>query len=109
CTVDGGNYNSNGSQVLYAQTGFFTVTGGTFTGSGSSNVEDNIYRYTLNCFDSSYRAEPATAGFTVTGGSFYQFNPENDLSEGENTCFTPEGYHAEYNSTTGYYTVVANN
>ena len=109
CTVDGGNYNSNGSQVLYAQKGFFNVIDGTFTGSGSTNVEDHIYRYTLNCLDASYNANPATAGFTVTGGSFYQFNPENDLSEGENTRFTPEGYHTEYNDSTGYYTVVANN
>ena len=109
CTVDGGNYNSNGSQVLYAQAGFFNVNNGIFTGSGSSNVEDHIYRYTLNCLDSSFNADPATAGFTVTGGSFYQFNPENDLSEGENTRFTPEGYHTEYNESTGYYTVVENN
>ena len=109
CTVDGGNYNSNGSQVLYAQKGFFNVIDGTFTGSGSTNVEDHIYRYTLNCLDASYNANPATAGFTVTGGSFYQFNPENDLSEGENTRFTPEGYHTEYNESTGYYTVVENN
>lgn len=108
CNISAGEFKGT-NEVCYAQNGFFKISGGTFTGTGSTNVEDHIYRYTLNCLDSSYRADPATAGFTVTGGSFYQFNPENDLSEGPNTCFTPEGYHAEYNESTGYYTVVENN
>lgn len=109
CNISAGTFIGGSGEVCYAQNGFFTISGGTFTGSGSTNVEDHIYRYTLNCLDSSFSADPATAGFTVTGGSFYQFNPEDDLSEGENTCFTPEGYHTEYNESTGYYTVVANN
>ena len=108
CNISAGEFKGT-NEVCYAQNGFFTISGGTFTGTGSTNVEDHIYRYTLNCLDSSYNADPATAGFTVTGGSFYQFNPEDDLSEGANTRFTPEGYHTEYNEETGYYTVVENN
>ena len=105
CTIESGVYTASGSQVCYAYNGTFAIAGGTYTGGGSINPDyaDAPYRFTLNCYDSNYAA--GTANFEVTGGSFYQFNPSNDLSEGANTCFTPEGYASTYDAETGYYTV----
>jgi hypothetical protein len=56
----------------------------------------------LNCYDANYRA--GTAKIVVTGGKFYDFNPDDNSAEGEHTSFVPEGYHVEA-STDGDSTV----
>ena len=55
-------------------------------------------RFTLNCFDENYSADPRKANIVVTGGSFVNFNPANNLAEGTGTNFVPTGY--EIRSTT---------
>ena len=48
------------------------------------------YRYTLNCIDASYI--DGSAKINVTGGTFYGFDPDNNLAEGEGTDFVPESH-----------------
>ena len=50
-------------------------------------------RFTLNCLDENYTANPRKANIVVTGGSFVNFDPSLNLAEGEGTNFVP---------TTGY-------
>ncbi|MBQ7444653.1 MAG: prepilin-type N-terminal cleavage/methylation domain-containing protein [Clostridia bacterium] len=118
CTISDGMFNATGSQVCYAQNGKFTISGGVFTGGGSSNPEyaSQPYRFTLNCLDGNRITKEPTddypkpnAWFYVTGGTFYQFNPQNNLAEGQGTDFTNGNVTVTYNDATGYHTVTANN
>ena len=58
----------------------------------ANNVQDDKYRYLLNCHDASYASN--TVKFNVTGGSFVNFNPANNLAEGVATNFCAAGYEA---------------
>ena len=44
----------------------------------------------MNCYDAGYR--DGTAHVIVEGGTFYNWNPENNAAEGVNTNFLAEGY-----------------
>ena len=92
--------------AIYAYEGFVTVKGGSFSlKQVSSGTGEAPYRYTLNCYDASYNADKA--GFTVTGGSFYRFNPADNASEtGGHTNYVPEGYESVYDSVNETYSVV---
>jgi hypothetical protein len=46
-------------------------------------------RFTLNCVDENYKNGKAV--IRVTGGSFVNFDPSNNLAEGERTSFVPSG------------------
>ena len=46
----------------------------------------------LNCLDINYRN--SSANITVEGGTFKNFNPQNNLAEGKETNFVVEGYEA---------------
>ena len=84
---------------VYVHTGELVVDGGTFEINQLSEHSD--YRYVLNCFDASYEAE--IAKITVNGGTFENFNPDNNLSEGAETDYLAEGYTAAL--VEGYYVV----
>ena len=88
--VESGTFTGNVS-TIYAHDGFVTVKGGTF------NLKQLYpdYRFMLNCLDASYASDPATAGFTVSGGKFKGFNPGNNLSEGADTNYLAAGYGAK--------------
>ena len=110
CKIMSGTFDINSSEVCYIigpsysnKAATLEILGGSFKGKLSSNTND--YRYTINSYDSVYAS--GKANILIKGGSFYQFNPQNNLAEGSGTCFTPEGYHSAYNENTGYYTVVS--
>jgi hypothetical protein len=110
--VGGNDYN----MAIWANGGKVTVNGGTFTNEGATDSKntphfDLIYaknggevvinggyfkcetpNFTLNCHDASYNAN--NASIIVKGGTFYQFNPENNAAEGANTNFCDNGYIA---------------
>lgn len=81
-------YLSNAADTL-------TITGGTFRmASGSAN-------FMLNMLDS------ARGSITVTGGSFYGFDPMNNTAEGANTDFVALTHASVADSpSAGWYTVV---
>ncbi len=82
------NYYGNISVVQVSE-GNVNISAGTF-----DMVPENEYgtRYMLNCVDSYYKE--GKAAINVTGGTFVDFNPENNLAEGQNTNFVAEGYEA---------------
>lgn len=104
CTIENGTFVGNISAV-YVHDGHLTVNGGDFSIQQLADGE-NGYRHTLNCLDANYKNKTAT--ITVTGGTFKNFNPENNLAEGAGTNFCAEGYLAtkrgEVDAT--YYDVV---
>lgn len=98
CVIENGTYFGNVT-VGYAREGEIIVNGGKFE-------LKQIYidhRYTLNCYDSAYRDE--SAKIAVKGGTFVEFNPANNLAEGENTSFILEGYKSTYDEENKTYTV----
>ena len=104
-TVNGGFYHGGGTTfnvqkgTLIVNDGFFQVT---------PDIDTNDYRYTLNCIDANYKN--GTANIIVKGGTFVNFDPSNNLAEGENTNFVAPGYKviSERQSNGDiWYTVVA--
>lgn len=88
-TIEGGTiigaleavYTSNGCTA--------TITGGTFKVSG------NDKSFVLNCQDTHKNT------ITVTGGTFYGFNPEDNAADGEHTNYLPENKIAVEGSENG--------
>lgn len=96
-TIKNGTFKGNISCVYLikeAETGVSTcnIEGGTFSIKQLANTDSDKYRYLLNCHDASYAGNMAK--FNVTGGSFVNFNPANNLAEGEATNFCAAGYEA---------------
>ena len=86
-TVNGGIFHG-GCTTFQVQEGTLIVNGGFFEVSPSDNTND--YRYNLNCIDRYYKA--GKAKIIVKGGTFVNFDPSNNLAEGENTNFVADGY-----------------
>lgn len=86
-TVNGGTYHGGGT-VFNVEKGTLIVNGGFF--QVTPDVDTNDYRYTLNCIDANY--ENGTAKIIVKGGTFVNFDPSNNLAEGERTNFVADGY-----------------
>ena len=110
-TVNGLGQN-NWSIGIWADGGDLIINGGSYTNvdAGEDDHYDLIYvsktsqveinggtfkchtpAWTLNQKD----ADRETSSIAVKGGSFYQFDPDNNLAEGEGTSFVAEGYVSE--------------
>lgn len=102
-TVNGGTYHGGGT-VFNVEKGTLIVNGGFF--QVTPDVDTNDYRYTLNCIDANY--ENGTAKIIVKGGTFVNFDPSNNLAEGEGTDFVADGYKviSEVHGEDTWYTVV---
>lgn len=74
--------NRPDAELIYCYAGTINISGGTFKNNGS--------QYLLNCYDANY--QNGTAKIIVTGGKFYDFDPGNNLAEGEGTSYLAEGY-----------------
>ena len=82
-----------------------SVTKGTLTVLGGEfKIAESSYgaTYMLNCIDANYK--DGSAKITVMGGTFYGFDPENNVAEGANTSFVTDGYCSVEDE--GVYTVV---
>ena len=92
--INGGNYtvgldkDGDGNSVAYADKawqkgpGTIRVNGGTFEAAAAKNG----HSYVLNAKDNS------GCTIEVKGGTFKNFDPSNNISEGEGTNFVPAGY-----------------
>ena len=90
--IEGGNYigGYDGSATILAYTGIINISGGTFEAKEKST---KMKQYSvLNCTDKNYKNH--TANIVVTGGSYKNFNPAKNKSEGSNTNFVAEGYQS---------------
>ena len=104
--INGGNYyvgadNADRNDCIYLgaaslandaanHPGTITINGGTF----EAKVEANNQYWVLNVNDKFYAAG---SDIVVYGGSFKNFNPANNLSEGANTSFVAPGKTVEQN------------
>ena len=104
-TVNGGFYHGGGT-TFNVEKGTLIVNGGFF--QVTPDIDTNDCRYTLNCIDANYKN--GTANIIVKGGTFVNFDPSNNLAEGENTNFVAPGYKVISETQSNkdiWYTVVA--
>ena len=88
----------NNNELIYASGGGkITIYDGTFI--GNSQNEKWGTRYTLNLHDGTRN----NSQMLVMGGVYTDFNPANNLAEGENTNFLASGYKVV--ESNGKYTV----
>lgn len=102
--INGGNYENagEGSDLIYASAGGkVTINGGTFKANKKQEgVEGNNNEYSaLNLKDNT------GSTIIVYGGTFYNFNPADNLSEGPGTNFVATGYNVVQSGE--WYTVTA--
>ena len=98
CVIEGGIFEGNVSAV-YVKEGELQIKGGTFLIKQLSAHGDE--RFTINCLDENY--VNGTAKVIIEGGSFYNFDPANNLSEGSFTKYIADGYAIEIDGN--WYTV----
>lgn len=103
-TINDGFY-SGGTTAINVVKGHLVINGGFFR---DTEAEDNGH-YLINCIDGNYKNGSATV--TITGGTFVNWNPANNTSEGAGTDFVPEGYKviSEQMGNETWYTVVPAN
>ena len=81
--IEDGTFYSDDASVISVTNGSVTIKDGTFEAAGDMD---------LNCIDDMYVA--GKASIVVNGGTFANFNPENNAAEGTGTNFCAEGYAA---------------
>ena len=101
--IENGEFIGNVSAV-YAHTGNVEIAGGTFSIKQRSGYGD--CRYLLNLLDDNGKAGKAT--ISVTGGSFKEFNPADNLAENPKVSFVAEGHTVTRDETNDIYTVSKN-
>ncbi len=89
-TIESGTYIGTPSAVQVGAYGTAYIKGGFFDCRPAGNVDEDRYRYTLNCLGDPYKN--GTAEIIVTGGTFVNFNPADNQAEGPGTNFVADGY-----------------
>ena len=103
-TIAGGTYRGYNTTV-YITNGVANISGGVFQAKIFDGVNDSPY--ILSCDPEAYAN--GNAKFNVTGGRFNYFNPENNITMGENTNYLVDGYKASDNYDNGkWYVAEAN-
>ena len=87
--IDGGTYVGNVS-VIQVQEGTVEVKDGKFSLAQKWPDRGNGSEYLINLIDKA--REDGSAKAIVSGGNFIDFDPGNNLAEGEGTNFCAEGF-----------------
>ena len=98
-TVSGGTIVGNIHSV-YVRFGNVSITGGRF----NIYTSDTDQIVCLNCADEEYKA--GRAKISITGGSFYKYDPSNSVSESPAADFVADGYAVTNEDESGYISVV---
>ena len=101
--INGGHYsNEHWADLIYAEGvgSDVTINGGTFV---ASNIGFDNENGTKNEYSALNLSDGSDASIIVYGGTFYKFNPADNLAEGVHTSFVPEGYMVGINGS--WYTV----
>ena len=98
-TVSGGTIVGNLHSV-YVGFGNVSITGGRF----NIYTSDTDQIVCLNCANEEYKA--GRAKISITGGSFYKYNPSNSVSESPAANFVADGYMVTQEDENGYFSVV---
>ncbi len=107
--VDGGatlniesGFYTGGPTAIEVKQGNLNILGGNFALTASCEATIPSYsKYLINCVDANYAND--TANVTVYGGTFKNFDPANNASEGAGTNYVANYYVSTENG--GYYTV----
>lgn len=97
--IGGGTYVGNVS-VVQVQAGEVEVKGGNFSLAQKWPEVGNGSEYLINLIDDAHK--DGTAKAIVSGGTFVDFDPENNLAEGKGTNFCASGYGTTRVVTTSY-------
>ena len=92
--INGGNVEAD-THAVYAQTGVIEINGGSFklTNADTADRDENgNLRFLINCLDANYKS--GKANIIVKGGTFYEFDPADNASEGAHTNYVAEGYES---------------
>ena len=95
-TINGGKFEGQTTSV-YVACGDLEIRGGEFS---INEIDPQGYKYVINLLDNK------DASALVYGGTFHNFNPQNNEAEGAGTNFCAEGYVAK-NIGNNTYTVIA--
>lgn len=76
----------SGGELIYCYLGTINIYAGIFKNEGADK------KFVLNCYDANYKS--GKANIVVMGGKFYDFDPANNVAEGEGTSFVPDGYES---------------
>lgn len=82
--VKGGSITA-GTSAVQVNVGTADIEGGVF-----SNTDATDTRYVINCIDANWKN--GTAKVNITGGTFHNFNPADNVAEGAGTDFVNDGY-----------------
>ena len=91
-TIESGIFHGT-TTVASVTKGNLNITGGEF----SVEPYQGNYAFLINCIDANYNNGSATV--SISGGTFHNWNPENNAAEGANTNFCAQGYGAVENPT----------
>ena len=98
-TICGGTIVGNIHSV-YVGFGNVSITGGRF----NIYTSDTDQIVCLNCADEEYKA--GKAKISITGGSFYKYDPSKSVSEFPAANFVANGYMVTQEDENGYFSVV---
>lgn len=73
---------------VYSFAGEVYIEGGKY-----SNTNEENHDYVINCYNDNYKDK--AANIIVKGGEFANFNPADNIAEGEHTSFLASGYKSE--------------
>ena len=95
-TINGGKFEGQTTSV-YVACGDLEIRGGEFS---INEIDPQGYKYVVNLLGNK------DANALIYGGTFHNFNPQNNEAEGVGTNFCAEGYIAKDNGNNTY-TVIA--
>ena len=90
--LNDGYYHSspkNGSDLIYNQGGKIFINGGEFL---IDTITENSFSKPQFAICNIYDSKRQNESFVIKGGKFHNFNPMNNVSEGNDTNFVAEGY-----------------
>ena len=88
--IESGEFIGN-IHAVYVKEGSAEIKGGRYSIQQTYDKDPaKPYEFVLNLWDKN--RENGTAKIVVTGGTFEEFNPDNNAAEGEGNSFLAEGY-----------------
>ena len=90
CTIESGKFLGNVSSI-YVYEGELIIKGGEFDIQQLDPVSGR--NFTINCYDANYQND--TANVYISGGKFYEFNPQESHGENPVANFLKEGYKTQ--------------
>ena len=88
-TIENGYFGGD-TTAIYVIDGNAILRGGYYDVKPYYINGGNGYQYTINCYDASYRN--GTCKILITGGTYFNFNPQNNNGENPVANYLPSGF-----------------